>query len=62
MLLVCFSCIDNQDSMTRKKPLLLYVGGTMRPVMEEIVNRYSLETGQLFELDYAGSGELLIRM
>ena len=43
-------------------PLLCYVGGTMRPVMEKLAAEYEKETGQKIEIDAAGSGELLIRI
>ncbi len=40
--------------------LLCYVGGTMRPAMEEIAKKYKEKTGKEVVIDYAGSGELLI--
>ncbi len=45
-----------------KKPLLCYVGGTMRPAMEAIAKLYEKQTGQPVDIDYAGSGELLIKI
>ncbi|MFW6062121.1 MAG: substrate-binding domain-containing protein, partial [Planctomycetota bacterium] len=39
-----------------------YVGGTMRPAMEELARRYTKKTGRAVEIDYAGSGELLARI
>lgn len=42
--------------------LLCYVGGTMRPAMEEIVSLYEKETGTKIDLDFGGSGELLTRI
>ena len=44
------------------KPLLCYVGGTMRPAVEKLAEMYKKETGQSVEIDYAGSGELLIKI
>ncbi len=46
----------------RGRPLRCYVGGTMRPVMEALAKAYTQETGQRIEIDYAGSGELLIKI
>jgi len=43
-----------------KKPLLCYVGGTMRPALEELAKAYQAETGQAVDLDYNDSGALLI--
>jgi molybdate transport system substrate-binding protein len=40
-------------------PLLVHVGGTMRPVMEKLAAEYEAETGQAVEINSAGSGELL---
>lgn len=66
VVLSIFSACTERHDETRveilEEPLLLYVGGTMRPVMEEIVLRYVTDTGRQIELDYAGSGELFIRM
>ena len=42
--------------------LLCYVGGTMRPVVEELAKQYQEKTGQAVQIDYAGSGELLIKI
>lgn len=39
-----------------------YIGGTMRPVMEKIIQRYEESHPVKVFVDYAGSGELLIRM
>jgi molybdate transport system substrate-binding protein len=43
-------------------PLLCYVGGTMRPVMERLAAIHEKETGQRVHIDYAGSGELMIKI
>jgi molybdate transport system substrate-binding protein len=40
-------------------PLLCHVGGTMRPVLEKLVELYQQETGQSVEINSADSGELL---
>ncbi len=45
-----------------KDPLLCYVGGTMRPAMEELGRRYEAQTGQPVLFDYADSGTLIIKM
>ena len=45
-----------------KPPLLCYVGGTMRPAMKELVSAYGKKTGQRVEVDYADSGELLVKI
>lgn|GEM_PF-142406 len=42
-------------------PLLCFVGGTMRPAMEKLVEMYKAKTGIPVLLDYADSGELFIR-
>jgi len=41
------------------EPLLVHVGGTMRPVFEELAKTYEAETGQKVDINSAGSGELL---
>ena len=46
----------------KAEPLLCYVGGTMRPAMEEIAGIYEKKTGQKVNLDFADSGQLLIRI
>jgi molybdate transport system substrate-binding protein len=43
-------------------PLLVYVGGTMRPAMEEIKALYEKETGREIRIDQGDSGELLIKI
>jgi len=47
---------------TETQPLLCYVGGTMRPAMEELIRLYKDRTGQEVQLDYGDSGSLLIRI
>ena len=42
-------------------PLRCYVGGTMRPAMEELVRLYSAETGARIELDYGDSGSNAVK-
>jgi len=42
-----------------KTPLLCLVGGTMRPVFEQLAGIYQRESGQSVEISSAGSGELL---
>ena len=41
------------------KPLLVHVGGTMRPVIQALAKRYESRTGQRIDINSAGSGELL---
>jgi molybdate transport system substrate-binding protein len=43
-------------------PLLVHVGGTMRPAMEEICKLYEQESGQKVEVNYGDSGELMIKL
>jgi len=46
-----------------KQPALLcYVGGTMRPALEQLAKAYQAKTGQRIDLDYADSGQLLIKI
>ena len=42
--------------------LLCYVGGTMRPAMEELAARYQRQTGHAVQLDFADSGQLLVKI
>ena len=49
-------------SEAEDEALLCYVGGTMRPAMEKVVEAYKAKTGQEVRLDHGGSGELLIRI
>ena len=44
------------------EPLLCYVGGTMRPAVEEIAKMYTQKTGREILIDYAESGQLLIKI
>ena len=43
-------------------PLLIHVGGTMRPVFQELAKRYVAAGGDPVEINAAGSGELLARI
>lgn len=43
-------------------PLLVHVGGTMRPAMEEICKLYEQESGRKVEVNYGDSGELMIKL
>ncbi|MCX7590423.1 MAG: molybdate ABC transporter substrate-binding protein [Kiritimatiellae bacterium] len=45
---------------TAKEPLLVHVGGTMRPAMEEICKLFEAETGVKTELNYNDSGSIVI--
>ena len=40
-------------------PLLVHVGGTMRPAMEEICKVFQQETGAKVEMNYNDSGALM---
>jgi len=42
-------------------PLRCYVGGTMRPAIEELAKAYQAETGRRVELDFGDSGTNLIK-
>ena len=42
--------------------LLCYVGGTMRPAVEELVRIYEEETGRAIDLDYGDSGSNMIKV
>ena len=55
-------CGEGGDESAGKQPLLCYVGGTMRPVMEKLVKDYEQQTGVKVQIDSAGSGELLDRI
>ncbi|MBL8027512.1 MAG: substrate-binding domain-containing protein, partial [Fibrobacteres bacterium] len=45
-----------------EEPILCYVGGTMRPAMEELVKTYEAKTGKKVLVDYSGSGELIVKI
>jgi molybdate transport system substrate-binding protein len=53
---------ERSEPTETEGPLLCYVGGTMRPAMEELVRLYKDRTGQEVQLDYGDSGSLLIRI
>jgi len=55
-------CGDGSDESSGKQPLICYVGGTMRPVMEKLAKDFEQQTGRKVQIDSAGSGELLIRI
>jgi len=56
--LVLSGCGKEED----KRALLCHVGGTMRPVMEELAKRYEAETGRQVQLNYGDSGALLTQI
>jgi molybdate transport system substrate-binding protein len=66
MLSGCGDDDDNGGGRATTKPgatpLLCYVGGTMRPVMEKLAADYRKQTGTEVQIDSAGSGELLTRI
>lgn len=43
-------------------PLLVHVGGTMKPAMDEICKLYRQESGRKVEVNYGDSGELMIKI
>jgi molybdate transport system substrate-binding protein len=53
-----FSCARE----TGDKPLLCFVGGTMRPAMEKLVKMYQEKHPLKVDIDYAESGELYVRI
>jgi len=53
---------DGAGAKGGKAPLLCYVGGTMRPAIEELAKLYEADTGQRLELDYGDSGALMIKI
>jgi len=60
---VAMLCMDGcRKQETTEPPLVCYVGGTMRPAMEKLAKTYTERTGRRIEIDYAGSGELLVRI
>lgn len=59
-LLLLWGCKKGEP--TAGLPLLCYVGGTMRPAMEELVRMYESETGQPVDIDYGDSGTNLIKI
>ena len=58
---LAFLCSCGNRASPSPSPILCYVGGTMRPAMEELVRRYAAATGEKVLLDFGDSGELLIR-
>ena len=61
-LAVALSGCRRADGPEGGKPLLCYVGGTMRPAMEAFAKQYEEQTGKGIEIDYAGSGTLLLKI
>lgn len=57
---LCVGC--GREDAPGQTPLVCYVGGTMRPVMEELAKRYEADTGQPVQFDYGDSGALLIKI
>ena len=50
-------CGGKDDAST--PPLICHIGGTMRPVIAELAEKYSKKTGIEIEINSGGSGELL---
>lgn len=57
-LFLMFSC---QKTKAPSEPLLCYVGGTMRPAMEQLVKAYEAKTGVKISVDQGESGTLIVR-
>jgi len=53
---------QGSSSKAEQGPLVCYVGGTMRPAIEEIKKLYEAETGRRVDIEYGDSGQLLIRI
>lgn len=62
ILVASTSCVKNKNKKEKPVELHCYIGGTMRPVMEELIKLYRSKSDTRILVDYAGSGELLIRM
>ncbi len=60
LLLACCGC--GRDEPGARAPLLCYVGGTMRPAVEELLRTYEQRTGQKVEIDYGDSGSNLVKI
>ena len=60
IILVALAAAAAVMASRRPKALLVHVGGTMRPAIEEICKIYSEETGQKVEINKNDSGSLLI--
>lgn len=61
-VIVFMLCGCGRKTPAGKTPLLCYVGGTMRPALEELARQYEAKTGQKVNIDYAGSGELIVKI
>lgn len=57
-LILLFSCSKTDPNA----PVLCYVGGTMRPVMEAMKKEYEAKTGKKIAFDQGESGQLIIRI
>ena len=58
LLVLAISCGRREPS--EAPPLLVHVGGTMRPAMEEICRLFEAETGTKVELNYNDSGAITV--
>lgn len=47
------------NDKTNTNSIVCHVGGTMRPVVEEMAKQFTAQTGKTVEVNSAGSGELL---
>ena len=62
MLLSVGLCACGRNPVAEQAPLLCYVGGTMRPAVEELARRYEAATQQKVLLDFGDSGQLMIKI
>jgi len=60
-ILAALCACEGREAPSRPA-LLCYVGGTMRPVMEDLLGIYEQRTGQKVEPDYGDSGSDLIKI
>jgi molybdate transport system substrate-binding protein len=59
LLLVMLKPWQSGPDETDRRPLLVHVGGTMRPIMEALADEYTRKTGQPIEINKSGSAVLL---
>lgn len=55
-------CSCGRKPVAEREPLLCYVGGTMRPAVEELARQYEAATQQKVLLDFGDSGQLMIKI
>jgi molybdate transport system substrate-binding protein len=62
LTILALFCGCEKSEPSARPALLCYVGGTMRPVIDELLRTYEQKTGQKVELDYGDSGLNLIKI